>query len=268
MNTKTYLLAACALLLASCATKPKTNEPALPERVEASTQIVFAAPKTVISRAPASEPDLAPLEEMIVSAAPLAPKASIKTPQPAKEPEAALEKYKVTLSVESTIKIPGPGGELRVWIGDPNVEPLPGVNMTASDVLLPALGKTAKVTPFAPAFTIEPKASMCIKVDPSGSVVRFNLVPKKEGRYKVTAEVQLYESNNCEGAAVPKSAATLDVIVAVDKEVVKQDRIAKFISTAWDKLLEFWGAALAAIGAGILVLFRKQLAKWLKIADK
>lgn len=175
---------------------------------------------------------------------------------------AKLDEYKVVLGADPLIKMPGVPGELRVWIGSSSVDPnLPG-HMTKATGTLPAIGETAKVTPFAPAFDIEPIESICMGIDRTGSAVRFRLRPTRVGTFNVGADVQLFHSSDCSGAPVPKSTETLQITVVVDKDEVLQERTKRLREILWEKFLDFWGLSVALFFALLLFLIRGRLKKW------
>jgi len=124
--------------------------------------------------------------------------------------------------------------------------------------LIPAKGETAKVTPKAPDFIIEPKESICMKIDPSGSEVEFKLTPKTTGDLEVGAEIHLYDSADCSGPAIPKIVSNLAVTVTVNLEITD------FLVSVWDEFKEFiltligiLFAAIAAYFSGLLGLKKK-----------
>lgn len=170
--------------------------------------------------------------------------------------------YKVVLAADPEIKIPGIPGELRVWIGSLRADPNLPNYMTRVAGNLPAIGDTAKVTPFALAFEIEPKESICMGIDPTGSAVRFRLRPTKAGTFNVGADVQLFKSSDCTGTPVPKSTETLQVTVIVDKDEVLQERTIELGEVLWKKFLEFWGLSVTLFFAMLLFLVRGRLKKW------
>jgi hypothetical protein len=172
------------------------------------------------------------------------------------------DEYKVVLGADSTIKIPGPPGRLRVWIGNKNNNPDIPMTMAQATSTIPALGTTAKVTPIAPAFEIEPHDSICVQIDPTGSDTFFNLKPKDKGSYEVGAQVFLYKSADCSGTPIPKATTTITVTVNVDDKKIHDDRKKKFGEVFWGKVLKFWGELLAIISALILFLLRRHLKKW------
>jgi len=169
--------------------------------------------------------------------------------------------YKVVLGADSPIKLPGTPGRLRVWIGDPGYKPTFPAEMTTATGALPAVGVTAKVTPIAPAFVIEPKNSVCVTIHPTGSEVTFSLTPKDKGTYDVGAEVLLFNSSDCTGAPIPKATTTLKVTVEVNKAKIREQHVKKFGDVFWENLEKFWGALLALLSALVLFLLRRRLKK-------
>lgn len=170
------------------------------------------------------------------------------------------DKYKVVLGADSPLEMPGAPGELKVWIGFREYEAYFREGMKVRKGELSAVGDTAQVTADAPGFEVEPKKSICMKIDPSGSEVRFSLTPKSEGEFHVGATIQLFDSEDCSGTPIPKAVESLQV-------TVKVDRAALLFKVLWEKFLEFWGAALALIFALLLFFLRKQFKKWFGLSD-
>ena len=165
------------------------------------------------------------------------------------------KEYKVELAADPTIKMPGSPGSLRVWIGIPDYKPSFREGMNIAQTTLPAVGATAKITPFAPAFKVDPAESSCMKIDPAGSEVGFKLIPTRGGTFDVGADVQLYDSTDCSGTPIPKATTSLKVKVIVI-------HVAPFIDAFWEWLLKFWVEFLALCSALFLFLMRKQLKRW------
>jgi len=169
--------------------------------------------------------------------------------------------YKVELGADEIIEMPGIPGELRVWIGLPDYGPNFRDNMVTVEDTLPTVGVTALITPFAPAFEVEPKESICMKIHPSGSEVRFTLKPTQKGVFNVGAKVYLYESDDCTGSPIPKATRDLRVEVKVDHVSVIMLHIKKLWEVFWEKLLNFWAAIIALFFGLLLFFIRGQLKK-------
>jgi|GEM_PF-6776086 len=176
--------------------------------------------------------------------------------------------YTIVLGADKQIQIPGFPGELRVWIGSSEFSPNFSERMTQDEKIIPALGKAARVEPFAPAFKIEPEEIKCIKIHPSGSEVRFKLIPKKSGSFYVGANVFLFDSLDCTGSPIPKTAATLKVIVKANKKEILFDKAKDLWDVFWQQFLEFWAAFVAISFALILFLIRGKLKQWFGFNNK
>ena len=139
--------------------------------------------------------------------------------------------------------------------------------MSSDSTSLPPVGETAKVEAFAPEFAISPKEAQCIKIHPQGSELRFQITPEKPGTYKVGANVNLFESTDCSGPPIPRTTATLDVVVNVDVRGVAEEKGLKLLNVFWSKLLEFWETLLVSI-FGIILFFMKDKLKKIFGSDK
>lgn len=173
-----------------------------------------------------------------------------------------LDEYRVVLGADPTLKIPGTPGELRVWIGAEGFSPSLPPGMVQDEERLPAVGQSATVEPFAPAFAVDPAATQCIRIHPTGSEVRFKLIPKERGTFRVGANIDLYRSVDCTGSPVPKTAAELRVNVEVDHLALVRARLMEVGQVSWEKVLEFWAALLGLVFALILFLLRQRLKAW------
>lgn len=169
------------------------------------------------------------------------------------------EEYKVVLGAEEQLQLPGLPGELRVWIGPIDRDPTLPNHFVADETRVPAEGKSAEVEPFAPGFEVSPAATQCIKLHPSGSEVRFQLRPKSAGDFKVGADIRLYDSVDCSGSPVPKTAATLTVTVEVSAPDWLMAKGNELWQIFWDQFIEFWAAFLGLFFALLLFLFKKSL---------
>lgn len=172
-----------------------------------------------------------------------------------------INEYSVVLGADEIIKTPGIPGELRVWIGNTSYKPDFPDHMIQDDTTVPAVGESATVQPFAPAFKIDPAETQCLRIHPSGSEVRFKLTPLKQGTHDVGANVYLFDSIDCSGAPIPKTASTLKVLVEVDQKEIFSEKVNELWSVLWEKFVEFWAALAAVIFGVILFLIRGKLKK-------
>lgn len=173
-------------------------------------------------------------------------------------PSEEVSDFKVVLSVDSLMYL-GQSGIMEVWIGDDQVEFSSSKGMKSDEKKIAStVGKFAKITPFAPDFEITPMhTTVCHKIDPNGSEVRYGLLPKDEGNYRVSADIELFETEDCTGISVPKSAKALSVSVGVDMKKEISKKVHELESVAWDKFKIFWVALMTLIfGAAIFVIRR------------
>lgn len=284
------MAAACAAVLGGCAATPRDAQEASAASVTSAAAALSVPGHAAGSAGPAASmppheshsiafgaaahamPKLAAAPARVAAADPrVARLSAAASPRMAAKPapeKAArtLDDYAVVVSAEETIRKPGRPGEMRVWIGDPQFKPATPVGMRSGETAIPAKSDTAKVTPFAPGIEVEPKESVCERIDPGGSEVRFQLKPVEKGVFKVGADVALYDSADCSGAPIPRTAATVRVEVVVDVPAVVGSRVLELLTVAWEAFLKFWGEAVALFFALLLFLLRKRLAKWFGFA--
>lgn len=179
-----------------------------------------------------------------------------------------LKDYAVVVAADKRINIPGPPGEMRVWIGTPHFRPATAEGMRSGETIIPALSDTAKITPFTPGIEVVPKESICEKIDPTGSEVRFQLKPLTKGTFRVGADVALYASNDCSGRPIPKTTSTVEVEVAVDVIAKIEQHGDEVAGETWKAFLAFWGKVVALLFALLLFLLRRHLYRWFGFKPK
>ncbi|MDN3665302.1 hypothetical protein ACFFU1_03600 [Algibacter miyuki] len=177
-----------------------------------------------------------------------------------KENELNKDKYRVHLSVDSIIHL-NEIGILRVWLGDTSIRPERMVGMVEDETMFPkSVGKYAKITPVAPDFEVlNPMPAKCHKIDASGSEVRFSIKPKSKGVYRVSANIELFETSDCSGTSTPKTAKTLSVNVNVDRKNDFLKKLDELLNIVWDNFVKFWGALVALLFAVLLFFIRRKL---------
>lgn len=188
---------------------------------------------------------------------------SISDGTAAGSPASETDELAVVLGVTKDMRIPGPAGEFRVWIGSAAYQasfPARLAQAVKSLFVSPEF-IAARVTPYAPDFDITPERTLCIKLDSSGSEVRFTLTPKKTGTFYVAAQVELFTQADCSDSPFPKYSTDLEVLVSVGSEELAEERKKEFGAVFWEKLLEFWGALLALLFGLILFVIRGKLKK-------
>ena len=185
------------------------------------------------------------------------------------------EDFYVKLDADSLFTVNEPG-EMSVWIGNESFRPITNMGVVSADTTIPAeIGQYAKVIPYAPDFDIL-ESRGCIKIDPTGSFVRFTIVPREQGDFKISADVEIYDNDNCSGAFVPKTTRTLTVHVEVDNEKPintnsdinnenepdvdnnQTSKLEELWDTFWAKFVIFFGMVLSILfGAVITHIHRK-----------
>ena len=192
------------------------------------------------------------------------PRPGIDEPEPGvdiKEPEPKLDAddYAIVLDAEERI-ILNRKGHLMVWIGLEKKMPEQGEEIVRDPHIVPAaeMKTFARISIFAPEFTVEPAEPQVTRVVPSGSSVAFAVTPKTEGSSKISATVELFDNEELRGMPESKTE-TVSVTVYVDKKKVTKDRIKQLTDMTWDKFIVFWGALLVIVFGLILYLIRKFL---------
>lgn len=170
-----------------------------------------------------------------------------------------LSDYIVELLADQMLYIPGDPAEMRVWIGQKQYTPQRPQGMVGASSVLPILGQTAKVKPFSTGLIITPDRSICTRIVPSGTLVRFKITPQHSGRFDVGADIELFDSIDCSGAAIPKSAQTISVIVQVNKQAYVKKAGYEILEKTGSALLDFWAALLGVVFLGLVLIFRKKL---------
>lgn len=178
------------------------------------------------------------------------------------------EDYKVVLETDENLKM-NEAGELKVWIGGIDIVKPTLPDKVQDETLIPAsIGQYAKITPYAPDFTVTPLEITCLRIHPSGSDVRFTLIPKKAGTLKVSANIELFSTADCTGPAVPKTAATLSVVVKVDNKFVLMSKLQELGTVVWDNFLSFWSALIALLFGALFFIIRRRIKKKTGYDDK
>lgn len=192
-------------------------------------------------------------------AAPSSPTIAVESP--AKSVSATEDNYKVILATSEKI-FKNQTCELKIWIGAEKVEVTFSDGMITDQTTIPAaIGQYAKITPYAPEFEVSPAQMTCVKIHPSGSEVRFTLKPKSSGQFKVSANIEIYNTADCTGAAVPKTAKTLSVTVTTDRVHEIREALKEMGAVVWDKFMSFWGVVITLLFAALLFVIRRFVKK-------
>lgn len=190
----------------------------------------------------------------------VSPNTSKKIPH-RRSPAVPDDNYKVILATSPEI-FKNETCELKIWIGAEKIEVTFSEGMITDQTSIPAtIGQYAKITPYAPDFEVSPAQMTCVKIDPSGSEVRFTLKPKSSGKFKVSANIELFDNPDCTGPAIPKTAKTLSVEVKTNTKFVVLDGLQKMGAVVWDKFMSFWGIVITLFFAAALFVIRRFVKK-------
>ena len=177
------------------------------------------------------------------------------------KPALNADDYKVALDVTNEITLSSTA-TLRVWIGLENYIPKAIPTTVRDTTTIPAnLGDYARITPYAPDFTVGPEESQVMRIVPSGSSVLFSLTPEKEGEFLISAKIELYDNPDLVGVAIPKTSDIVSVVVKVDTKAAVKSRFGELFEITWAELKKFWAAIMVVFFGALLFLFRKFVRK-------
>lgn len=180
---------------------------------------------------------------------------------PAAKPALNADDYKVALDVTNEITL-NSNATLRVWIGLENYLPKPIPTTARDTTTIPAsLGDYARITPYAPDFTVGPEESQVMRIVPSGSSVLFSLTPEREGEFLISAKIELYDNPDLVGVAVPKTSDIVSVVVKVDTKAAVKSHLGQLGDVAWSEFLKFWGAIVALLLGALYFIINKHVKK-------
>jgi hypothetical protein len=151
---------------------------------------------------------------------------------------------------------------IKVWIG----KELKNLSLTDDMVsnqkeIDATLGNYAKVIPFFPGFEIKEEPNSCFKIVPSGSTVKFRVVPLTRGPKEISAVVQIFERNGCAGDFAPKETAYLPITVEVDIKRNFTDMLFEMGDVLWTGFLKFWQGIVVLFFGLLLYLIRRKVKK-------
>ena len=180
------------------------------------------------------------------------------------EPEnKELEKYMVRLESSDSIEL-HEVGILKVTVGQKqylNLEKKVEGMVRDTNTIYAYAGAYARITPHAPDFKIEPEGSKVVRVVPTGTDVMFTLVPERKGTFQISAEIELFDNEECTGVGIPQSAEILSVLVTVDHGKDIESGAGQLWSVFWDHFVKFWGAFVAVIFGALIFVVRKFVKK-------
>jgi len=171
-----------------------------------------------------------------------------------KEVKPKLDDYEILLEVDEVIRYKR-SGNMTVWIGKSEYAPTTSEGYVRDSTLI-SYKPYAKITPIADDFDISPSTSVCLKIESDGSSERFTLTHKKAkiGKTKVSAKVELFDSQGCIGDTTQKTTKILTVTVKV-KPI---DLLWILFDIIWDHIEIFLGSLLGLLATIALFKIRKK----------
>lgn len=164
----------------------------------------------------------------------------------------------------------GSAGMLQVWVGLASqlADAEKGKSETRKEFVRDSEKKSAKVVPIA--FEFEPQliGKDCTELADSGSEVSFALRPKKLGKFKVSASVELYKSDDCSGTPQAIVVQDAEVTVKVNIGPQIQNGFWELVQKTWAAIDKLYFAILSAICGAALIFANKKIKKFFGIAEK
>lgn len=181
----------------------------------------------------------------------------------------AVDQYSVVVDADKLIRIPGPPGYLKVWIGSSANKPAARAQSALAEKRLSGNpGQAVKVTPFAPGILEQPKEGDCTELSPEGAEFQYELSPKNPGTYKVGADVALYTTPDCRDTPKRKAADLVAVSVEISVTNIVKNGSDDIAASTWKGFLDFWTQAVGLLFALMLFLLRKRLFEWFGFKGK
>lgn len=152
-------------------------------------------------------------------------------------------------------------GEMQVWVGLASNVPAKeaGQAETQKTFSVDPQKRSAKIVPIAPDFEWKAIGKDCTELTPSGSEIPFSLTPKKLGKFKVSATVELYKSEDCSGTPKSVIAQDTEITVSVDIKNNVQNGFWDLVRQTWDEINKLYLGILAAISAAVLVAAKEKI---------
>lgn len=182
-------------------------------------------------------------------------------PESAASPGDPLDAYAVKLSANGHLTLPGPPGELNVWIGQTDFLPETRPGLVDSTGTIHAVGQTATVEPFGASIVFKPAETQCMRIHPTGAEVSFEIHPEASGTLSIGARIHLYSTPDCSGSPVPKGTERLQVLVEVNAEGVVWNHVLQVWEIFWEGFLDFWGYVVALFFGLLAFLLRRKVLK-------
>lgn len=169
--------------------------------------------------------------------------------------------YKIGLDVDERIVLHHKG-YVKVWIKPENKVPELREGKVRDTVTISAreMTKYARISVFAPEFTVEPAEPKVTRISSDGASVAFAVTPEKEGSAEINATVELFNNEDLSGLADTRTES-VEVTVYIDGKEITKNRFRELSDMTWKKFVPFFGALLAILFGLALYLIRDYLKK-------
>lgn len=192
---------------------------------------------------------------------------------PVSKPAHLIDKYKVGLEADSIMKFGGVY-TLKVLVGPEDITLSYAQDGKVNDEIIISTknNQYAIITPHTPGFDVEPRSTGCILLDSSEIGYLFKLTPTAVGTFNISANVELFDNNECSGSKTAKIASDLEITVEVaTKPNLDPDPPSPLSpnKTTWEEIQDlfkenfktFMGSLFALFFGYLLFLIRKKLKK-------
>ena len=155
--------------------------------------------------------------------------------------------------------------KLKIWIGEEKesekYRPKENNTMAHDTIVFSSVKATyARITPIAPDFEVEPK-SIIVPIVSKGVEKTFTLKPKQEGTFLVSAEIELFDNQECTGIGTPVASGEVVVKVAVDNIGHFKKFMRRLGVEAGAQFEKFWAALLVILFGALIFVIRKFIKK-------
>lgn len=169
--------------------------------------------------------------------------------------------YKIGLDVDERIVLTHKG-YVTVWIKPKDRVPGQREGKVRDTVTVSSheMKEYARISVFAPEFTVEPSEPKVTHISSDGASAVFSVTPEKEGSAEISATVELFNNEDLQGVA-DIITGSVEVTVYVDKVEVRKNFFRELLDMTKKQFVPFFGALLAILFGLALYLIRKFLKK-------
>ena len=169
--------------------------------------------------------------------------------------------YKIGLDVDERIVLTHKG-YVTVWIKPKDRVPGQRAGKVRDTVTVSSneMKEYARISVFAPEFTVEPAEPRVTHITSDGASAVFSVTPEKEGSAEISATVELFNNEDLQGVA-DIMTGSVKVTVYVDGVEVRKNFFRELLDMTKKQFVPFYGALLAILFGLALYLIRKFLKK-------